>query len=44
LDQQRSSDRVREAVDRALRVVGPAEHGLERVNEQEEREEEAVSS
>jgi hypothetical protein len=44
LDQQRSTDRVREAVDRALRVVGPAEHGVERVSEQEDREEEALSS
>jgi len=44
LDPERRSERVSEAVDRALRLVGPAEQGVERFIEEEDREEEAVSS
>jgi len=42
-DQARSSDRVTEAVNRALRLVGPAERATERVAE-DEIPEDALSS
>jgi hypothetical protein len=42
-DESRVPDRVTEAVDRALRLVGPPEHALERLDE-EELEEDTLSS